>query len=597
MATWLNETSFPSGNGSHFRLRLYYDITQSTSGNYSDITFYLYFASVDGYSGSGASSNGYVNGNWVGSTTSVGRNAEVYLGSRIDRYYHNNDGTGSASYSASISSPWGLGTASLSGTLSLPTIARQAIVTSATNFNDEENPTITFTNPVGYRINAKVEFADEILVRQNIPNTGSYTFELTPAERTLIRQKCTGKSMTVRQTIATCISGTTETYWSWLDKTMTMVNATPTKSSFDVIDTNTTTTAITGDNTKFIKSASNAKVNFNFSTLKYATLSVMKINGVTIENITPESSSEGTTNYEVEYTINGINTSNINIYIKDSRGYEYTETKTIDLIDYIPVSANATANRKQPTTGEIETKFNGNYFNSTLGNTRNTLTIKYKYKKVEEQSYSNYITLVENTDYTIDSNTFYSGTYSSEYPITLSPSFDYRYDYEIVIEFSDLLTTASKTITVIKGIPIIQWNKTKFQVNGDLYVADSTGNNPRQITDLDIYSTSEIRVGTWINGKPLYRKVIDIGSLPSSAGSKTVYTGLDFRNACVCRKLYGMVVNPQNGVSLTLPFISLTLEYCISIVIDTYSNILITVGANRSGVSGYAVIEYTKNSD
>lgn len=598
MTTWLNETSFPYGNGSHFRLRLYYDLSQNIAGNYSDVTFYLYFASVDGYSGSGASSNGYVNDNWVGSTTSVGRNAEVYLGSRADRYYHNNDGTGSAGYSASISCPWGIGTASLSGTLGLPTIPRQAIVTSATNFTDEENPTITFTNPAGFRMDAKLEFGGTQIVRSNIPNTGSYTFQLTDAERTLLRQKCTAKTMTVRETIATYIASSTANYFSWQDKTMTMINATPIKTRFDVIDTRSITVNLTDDNTKFIKYASNAKVNFNFSTLKYATLSVLRINGVALSNITPTSSDEGTTNYEVEYTINGINTNNVDIYIKDSRGIEYTDTKALDMIDYIPVSANVSAKRKQPTTGEIQTQFTGNYFNDSFGASNNQLTIMYKYKKVDEQGYSNYITLTENTDYTIENNTFFSGNYSSEYPIVLSPSFDYRYDYEIVIEFSDLLTSASKTLTVIKGIPIIQWNKTKFQVNGDLYIADSTGSNSRQITDLDIYSSDEIRIGTWVNGKPLYRKVFMTSAVISSTNDNKFSHYIN--NVDFIKIKEAFVYRPANGTCYLLP----TIYYESNSAFDR-----IGVKADRTYVAfyvesswntdweKYVVLEYTKTTD
>ena len=484
MATFLKETSFPSGNGSHFRLRLYYDLSQNISGNYSDVTFYLYFASVDGYSGSGASSNGYVNNNWVGSTTSVGRNAEVYLGSRTDRYNHNSDGTGSASYSASINSPWGIGTASLSGTLSLPTIPRYATLTSASNFNDEGNPTITFNNPGGFRINAKLEIGNTQIVRENIPNTGSYTFQLTSAERTLLRQKCTGKTLLVRETIATCIGGTTENYWSWQEKTMTMVNATPAKTRFDTIDTDNTTVNLTGSNTKFIKYKSNAKVNFNFTTKKYAKKSKLTINGVDLSGWAEKSSSNGTTTYEVEYTFNDINTNKIDIYVKDSRGYEYKETKTLNMINYIPVSANINTYRPQPTTGEIETKFTGNYFNGSFGNSNNNLTIRWKYRKKGDQNYSSYTILTLNDDYKISGNTFYSGNSSSERPIDLGNTYDYRYDYEFVFEINDLLSSTSKTITVPKGIPIIQWNKTKFQINGDLYIADNEGKNPKNFSEI-----------------------------------------------------------------------------------------------------------------
>ena len=65
---------------------------------------------------------------------------------------HKADGTYSGTLSGTLSSSYKSGTAS--GTFSLPKIDRVAVVSSATDFNDETNPTITFTNPAGYRIKA-----------------------------------------------------------------------------------------------------------------------------------------------------------------------------------------------------------------------------------------------------------------------------------------------------------------------------------------------------------------------------------------------------------------------------------------------------------
>ena len=34
--------------------------------------------------------------------------------------------------------------------------------------------------------------------------------------------------------------------------------------------------------------------------------------------------------------------------------------------------------------------------------------------------------------------------------------------------------------------------------------------------NMDIYTTTETRIGTWIDGKPLYRKTINFGNLPNN---------------------------------------------------------------------------------
>lgn len=53
----------------------------------------------------------------------------------------------------------------------------------------------------------------------------------------------------------------------------------------------------------------------------------------------------------------------------------------------------------------------------------------------------------------------------------------------------------------------------------------------------DLYSTTEKRVGTWINGKPLYRKVVtfDLSSEMLDNSYYTVYTGLN--TSCKIHKI------------------------------------------------------------
>jgi hypothetical protein len=64
MATQLKTASFSGGNGSHFYLKLSYDLlSQSIENNTSTIRYYEYVGSKDNYSGSGASGNGYINSN------------------------------------------------------------------------------------------------------------------------------------------------------------------------------------------------------------------------------------------------------------------------------------------------------------------------------------------------------------------------------------------------------------------------------------------------------------------------------------------------------------------------------------------------------
>ena len=121
----LETANFNGSNGSHFYIELQYVLSSQDAAEVeSTVTYYLYAGASGGYSGSGAALNGYINGTLVGSTTSIGKNGRVLLGTLTETIPHEEDGTCSPSYSASASAPWtGLGSASLSGVYSLPPIA------------------------------------------------------------------------------------------------------------------------------------------------------------------------------------------------------------------------------------------------------------------------------------------------------------------------------------------------------------------------------------------------------------------------------------------------------------------------------------------
>ena len=78
--------------------------------------------------------------------------------------------------------------------------------------------------------------------------------------------------------------------------------------------------------------------------------------------------------------------------------------------------------------------------------------------------------------------------------------------------------------------------------------ADTYSSN--YINDLNTCSTTEKRVGTWINGKPLYRKVINIGNLPN-ATYKDVSHGIS--NMGIVTDISGYFYNPSNQTYKPIP--------------------------------------------
>ena len=98
---------------------------------------------------------------------------------------HNGDGTGKISVRTWMDTGISAGVVEKSASLTLKTIPRQASLTDAPNFNDEENPTISYSNPAGNNVTTlQACIANEsgtiiYCAYRDISKTGtSYTFSL-----------------------------------------------------------------------------------------------------------------------------------------------------------------------------------------------------------------------------------------------------------------------------------------------------------------------------------------------------------------------------------------------------------------------------------
>ena len=141
-------------------------VSQNISANASQVYAYFYTALRNGYTSethqkSGLYSTFTVDGT-SGNTVSNGSydfrdTTPMLLGSYSGYVYHNSDGTGYASVSGSFETESKyISGGSVSGTIYLPTIYREASLTSAPNFTDEENPTIRYSNPAGSGMSSRV---------------------------------------------------------------------------------------------------------------------------------------------------------------------------------------------------------------------------------------------------------------------------------------------------------------------------------------------------------------------------------------------------------------------------------------------------------
>lgn len=108
------------------------------------------------------------------------------------------------------------------------------------------------------------------------------------------------------------------------------------------------------------------------------------------------------------------------------------------------------------------------------------------------------------------------------------------------------------------------------------------------------YSTTEQTIGTWIDGKPLYRKVVSMGALPNSQLKNTPH---GISNLGFVTKLTGMALNPTTKSRVTLPYVDPNSQYVVMLFAND-TNVVLNSSYDQSGFSeSYAIMEYTKTTD
>lgn len=369
----------------------------------------------------------------------VSKNSWVTLSSFTITKSHNLDGTGSCYIQGQIKGPSGTSQSSsvVSGsqTVTLDTIPRQATITGASNFTDIQNPTIQYSNPAGNSVSSlqaciSLTGSQPDIAYRDISKTGtSYTFNLTEAERNILRQASpNSNTLNVYFYIKTVLNGTT--FYSNIAKNMTIVNASPTfNCSYQ--DTNSNTTNITGNNQQIIQNNSTLQINIaNATALKYASLvsASANVNG----NIVTQNFSSGQTS--MTFNIGSINVASnlsVPITLKDSRGNTTTNTLQVQVLEWSLPTAIITLERVSNYYTQTNLTVNANY--SSLNN-KNSINIQYQIKKVSDANYGSLITIQDNVQTQFNA--------------------DNLYEWNVKVILTDKLGTTTYILKLNKGIPI-----------------------------------------------------------------------------------------------------------------------------------------------
>lgn len=104
----------------------------------------------------------------------------------------------------------------------------------------------------------------------------------------------------------------------------------------------------------------------------------------------------------------------------------------------------------------------------------------------------------------------------------------------------------------------------------------------------DYHETEHYAGYAWINGRPVYRKVVDVGAMPNNT-TKTVAHGIAANEVISIR---GFAAG--GGIVIPLPFVdSISVNNNIYVHVGAL-DITIDANADRSAFSGYIILEYTK---
>ena len=443
--------SINTNNYSGRYYNLSWTATQSIETNSSDISWTL--------TASGGKSNWYaerlcqvvINGTYVFNKSNRVERYKGKVASGTITIPHNTNGT--MSFSASVKVACYTDSANLfgSGSWNLDKIPRQATITAAPNFNDEENPEITYSNPAGTDVSTlqaciSLDGSNDDIAYRDISKTGtSYTFNLTDDERNVLRNATTtSNSRTVIFYIKTTIGE--NTFYENVSKTLTIINANPIINP-QAEDCNSRTLALTGNKNRFV---------CYYTHLKY-TIEKSAKKGATIQSVNVECGSKSKSEADLSGGIlNNIDSGVVKFSITDSRGNTTTKVLTKSFVKYIKLTCNMEVSA--PTTdGSLNISASGNYFNGSFGAVNNSITVQYRYK-TNGGNYTNWASMTTSIS---------GNTYSASASIT---GLNYKSSYTFQIRAIDKLLTINSPEKTVKTVPLFDWGANDFNFNVDTSV-------------------------------------------------------------------------------------------------------------------------------
>lgn len=514
---------------------LSWSATQSISGNYSDVTVTAYYVKYNSSWGSYNASHSTtltINGN--GNTGNYGFDLRPVgtapvtdeIRSRTVRVYHNADGTKSCSLSYSGTTGTSLGNGSVSGTITLDTIPREAYVTNSVSFELEDDIPLTLSN-AGNQYVQSLLYVNGTLIKTT--NHGQVTSATITLNSTQIDNcyaeipNATSCSMYVRiKTYSD--SGYSTQIGSNKDKTGTMtIDQTANKPTFTtytlenvdktVDNTDKYSNTLVSSSTSTLLGTSSDKMILGISKIRAVITSANKmvaLNSATADKyrfICDGQYSEE--DYDASSTVNididNANSGSVSVTAYDSRSLTTTVNDTFGTIaEYEDVNLwGMTLVRDNNVDSEVTLSFSGSYFDEYFGGgtsgVQNDFHIAWRYKETTDswgaQTWTDITADVTDTSGSLSFSDYIEGDLGAS-------GFDTEKSYNIEVRLYDKLTNIIIEGTLDRGIPVIDITQDGIAINGKY---DTTEGG-----ELQVYGQSIGRLASYGNG--LYGNAIINGN-------------------------------------------------------------------------------------
>jgi hypothetical protein len=334
--------------------------------------------------------------------------------------------------------------------ITLDSIAKQGVILTAPDFNDEQSPTVTYAIPaestaawVGIAIGGSTM---TIPYRTVAVTSSSYTFNFTQAEKEamwaiLARGVHTAEARFYIKT--TCNGNTLERYEA---KTLEIINFMPTLDPEvydtvpDIVD------RLTGNKYILVRYASKPYFNTGAQAHKGATVDVVSAkNGET-------------TKYGTTGTFDSVTDNLFKFAVTDSFGRVTTADMEFSrpnyFVDYVKLTCSISVT-EMTADGDVQITLSGKYFNGSFGKRNNSLRLNYDIAK-------------NNEDWEhVDKGYIYPTMNGSDYTYTFTiTGLEYLSVYELTLRVSDEIAVEGMEVqTVLASTPIFDWGRQDFNFN------------------------------------------------------------------------------------------------------------------------------------